>query len=170
MEAFVSFVIFGLTIGVVYGIVALGISLIYTGLDIVHFAHGEIYMFGAFFGLVFAERVGVPYWLAILSAMLVTGLLGIVIERVFYRRLTRAGGGYTVGKAGAAETVEVASAELGAKQSCRAVVFEMPWRAARNANAFTQRFTERLVFVDEQLGGPQALDFCLQRLDVGHFR
>ena len=41
---------FGLTIGVVYGIVALGISLIYSGLDIVHFAHGEVYMFGAFFG------------------------------------------------------------------------------------------------------------------------
>lgn len=91
-----AFILFGLTIGVVYGIVALGISLIYSGLDIVHFAHGEIYMFGAFFGLVFSERMGVPYPLALLSAMICTGLLGIVIERVFYRRLTRAGGGYTV--------------------------------------------------------------------------
>ncbi len=91
-----AFILFGLTIGVVYGIVALGISLIYSGLDIVHFAHGEIYMFGAFFGLVFSEHMGVPYPLAILSAMICTGLLGIVIERVFYRRLTRAGGGYTV--------------------------------------------------------------------------
>ncbi|MDH3451929.1 MAG: branched-chain amino acid ABC transporter permease [Gammaproteobacteria bacterium] len=96
MEALLGFLIFGVTIGVVYGIVALGISLIYTGLDIVHFAHGEIYMFGAFFGLVFAHQYHVPYWLAILCAMIVTGLLGIVIERVFYRRLTRAGGGYTV--------------------------------------------------------------------------
>jgi branched-chain amino acid transport system permease protein len=96
MEALFGFLLFGVTIGVVYGIVALGISLIYTGLDIVHFAHGEIYMFGAFFGLVFSERLGVPYAFAILCAMVTTGLLGIVIERVFYRRLTRAGGGYTV--------------------------------------------------------------------------
>lgn len=91
-----AFILFGVTIGVVYGIVALGISLIYSGLDIVHFAHGEIYMFGAFFGLVFAERLGMPYPLAILLAMICTGLMGVIIERVFYRRLTRAGGGYTV--------------------------------------------------------------------------
>ncbi len=95
-SSFFAFILFGLSIGVVYGIVALGISLIYSGLDIVHFAHGEIYMFGAFFGLVFSERVGVPYPLALLSAMICTGLLGVVIERVFYRRLTSAGGGYTV--------------------------------------------------------------------------
>ena len=96
MEPLLGFLIFGVTIGVVYGIVALGISLIYSGLDIVHFAHGEFYMFGAFFGLVFAHQYDVPYWLAILCAMIVTGILGIFIERVFYRRLTRAGGGYTV--------------------------------------------------------------------------
>jgi branched-chain amino acid transport system permease protein len=95
-QSLFAFILFGLSIGVVYGIVALGISLIYSGLDIVHFAHGEIYMFGAFFGLVFSQTVGVPYPLAILSAMICTGLLGIVIERVFYRRLTQAGGGYTV--------------------------------------------------------------------------
>jgi branched-chain amino acid transport system permease protein len=96
MEALFGFLLFGVTIGIVYGIVALGISLIYTGLDIVHFAHGEIYMFGAFLGLMFAERLHMPYGLAILCAMISTGLLGIFIERVFYRRLTRAGGGYTV--------------------------------------------------------------------------
>ena len=56
-----AFIIFGVTIGVVYGMVALGISLIYSGLDIVHFAHGEIYMFGAFFGLVLAKDMSIPY-------------------------------------------------------------------------------------------------------------
>ena len=60
LNSFLAFIIFGVTIGVVYGIVALGISLIYSGLDIVHFAHGEMYMFGAFFGLVLAENVGLP--------------------------------------------------------------------------------------------------------------
>ncbi len=95
-SSFFAFILFGLTIGVVYGIVALGISLIYSGLDIVHFAHGEIYMFGAFFGLVFSEHMGVPYPFALLCAMITVGILGTILERVFYRRLTKSGGGYTV--------------------------------------------------------------------------
>ena len=50
MELLLDFVIVGLSIGIVYGLVALGISLIFSGLDIVHFAHGEVYMIGAFRG------------------------------------------------------------------------------------------------------------------------
>ena len=91
-----AFIIFGVTIGVVYGMVALGISLIYSGLDIVHFAHGEIYMFGAFFGLVLAKDMSITYPAALIGAMILAGLMGMLIERVFYRRLTRSGGGYTV--------------------------------------------------------------------------
>ena len=91
-----AFIIFGVTIGVVYGMVALGISLIYSGLDIVHFAHGEIYMFGAFFGLVMAKDMSIPYPAALIGSMILAGLMGMLIERVFYRRLTRSGGGYTV--------------------------------------------------------------------------
>ena len=91
-----AFIIFGITIGVVYGMVALGISLIYSGLDIVHFAHGEIYMFGAFFGLVMAKDMSIPYPAALIGAMVLAGLMGMLIERVFYRRLTRSGGGYPV--------------------------------------------------------------------------
>ena len=96
LNSLLAFIIFGVTIGVVYGIVALGISLIYSGLDIVHFAHGEMYMFGAFFGLVLAENVGLPYPVALVGAMIITAIVGMLVERVFYRRLTRAGGGYTV--------------------------------------------------------------------------
>ena len=96
LNSLLAFIIFGVTIGVVYGIVALGISLIYSGLDIVHFAHGEMYMFGAFFGLVLAENVGLPYPVALVGAMIITAVVGMLVERVFYRRLTRAGGGYTV--------------------------------------------------------------------------
>ena len=91
-----DFLIVGLSIGIVYGLVALGISLIYSGLDIVHFAHGEIYMFGAFFGLVLYKDMGLSYPITLFLAMILTGLLGMVIERLFYRRLTSAGGGYTV--------------------------------------------------------------------------
>ena len=42
MELLLDFVIVGISMGIVYGLVALGISLIFSGLDIVHFAHGEV--------------------------------------------------------------------------------------------------------------------------------
>ena len=44
-------VLIGITVGIIYGLVAVGISLIYTGLDIVNFSHGEFFMLGAFTGL-----------------------------------------------------------------------------------------------------------------------
>ena len=61
MDYFLDLVIIGLSIGMVYALVALGISLIYSGLDIVHFAHGEIYMLGAFIGLVIFQKLGLGY-------------------------------------------------------------------------------------------------------------
>lgn len=96
MGYFIDLVIVGLSVGMVYALVALGISLIYSGLDIVHFAHGEIYMIGAFIGLVLFEKLALPYVPTLLLAITLTGLIGVLIERLFYRRLTRVGGGYTV--------------------------------------------------------------------------
>ncbi|OGB94551.1 MAG: branched-chain amino acid ABC transporter permease [candidate division NC10 bacterium RIFCSPLOWO2_12_FULL_66_18] len=80
----------------VYALVALGLSLIYSGLDIVHFAHGEIYMIGAFIGLMLFRHLGIGYVPTLLLAVVLTGIVGVLIERVFYRRLTSTGGGYTV--------------------------------------------------------------------------
>jgi branched-chain amino acid transport system permease protein len=96
VDYIIDLVIIGLSVGMVYALVALGISLIFSGLDIVHFAHGEIYMLGAFIGLMIFQKLALPYVPALVLAVIVTGLLGVLIERLFYRRLTRAGGGYTV--------------------------------------------------------------------------
>ena len=96
MGFFVDLLIVGVSVGMIYALVALSISLIYSGLDIVHFGHGEVYMFGAFFGLVAFREMGLSYPFAMIFAMLATALFGIVLERVFYRRLTKGGGGYTV--------------------------------------------------------------------------
>jgi branched-chain amino acid transport system permease protein len=96
VDFFIDLVIIGLSVGMVYALVALGISLIFSGLDIIHFAHGEIYMIGAFVGLVLFEKAHLPYVPTLLLAVIITGLIGVVIERVFYRRLTSQGGGYTV--------------------------------------------------------------------------
>ncbi|MFM8988216.1 MAG: branched-chain amino acid ABC transporter permease [Alphaproteobacteria bacterium] len=96
MSYYVDLLIIGLSIGMVYALVALGISLIFSGLDIIHFAHGEIYMLGAFIGLTLFQKLALPYVPTLLLAIVITGVIGALIERVFYRRLTRAGGGYTV--------------------------------------------------------------------------
>ena len=96
MSYFIDLVIVGLSLGMVYALVAIGISLIFSGLDVVHFAHGEIYMLGAFIGLIIHNVFKLPFPLVLLGSMVVTGLIGVVIERVFYRRILRGGGGYTV--------------------------------------------------------------------------
>ena len=96
MSYYFDLIVIGLSIGMVYALVALGISLIFSGLDIIHFAHGEIYMLGAFIGLTVFQKLALPYVPALLVAIVLTGCIGALIERVFYRRLTRAGGGYTV--------------------------------------------------------------------------
>ncbi|HKP67373.1 MAG TPA: branched-chain amino acid ABC transporter permease [Casimicrobiaceae bacterium] len=96
MSYFIDLVVVGLSLGMVYALVAIGISLIYSGLDVVHFAHGEIYMLGAFIGLIIHNVFKLPFPLVLIGSMVVTGLIGVVIERVFYRRILRGGGGYTV--------------------------------------------------------------------------
>jgi branched-chain amino acid transport system permease protein len=96
MGYFFDLVIVGLSIGMIYGLVAIGISLIYAGLDVVHFAHGEIYMLGAFIGMAVFNTFHLPFPLVLLGSMILTGLVGVVIERVFYRRILKGGGGYTV--------------------------------------------------------------------------
>lgn len=95
MDFFIDLVIIGISVGMVYALVAIGISLIYSGLDIVHFAHGEIYMIGAFVGLTLFQKLDLGYVPTLILAVVITGLIGAMIERVFYRRLTRAGGGYS---------------------------------------------------------------------------
>jgi len=96
VDYFFDLIVIGISIGMVYALVALGISLIYSGLDIVHFAHGEIYMIGAFIGLMLFQHLGLGYIATLVLAVILTGFIGVLIERVFYRPLTRSGGGYTV--------------------------------------------------------------------------
>jgi len=90
----------GLTLGAVYALIALGYSMVYGILQLLNFAHGDVYMIGAFVGWgVFAllapgAALLVPAWLVILlmllAAMLACGLLGVAIEWFAYRPLRTA--------------------------------------------------------------------------------
>ena len=76
----------GLTQGCVYALIALGYSMVYGCLRFINFAHGDIYMWGACFALVFA-RAGLPFIPALLLTMICTGLLSVAVEFLAYRRL-----------------------------------------------------------------------------------
>ncbi|MEC0237823.1 branched-chain amino acid ABC transporter permease [Paenibacillus kribbensis] len=80
----------GLTMGVIYALIALGYTMVYGILKIVNFAHGDIYMFGSFFGLFLVKTLHMPLLSAFIVAALATAALGMIIERVAYRPLRTA--------------------------------------------------------------------------------
>jgi branched-chain amino acid transport system permease protein len=77
----------GLTIGSVYSLVALGLTLVYGILHIPNFAHGALYMVGGYVTLMFMESFGFHYWIAIFFSIIVIGLLGVVMERLVFNPL-----------------------------------------------------------------------------------
>src|SRR5262245_32601732 len=68
---------------------SLGLAIIFGLLNIVNFAHGALYMMGAFVAWLLLERVGIGYWWALILSPVAVGALGIVVERLFLRRLYR---------------------------------------------------------------------------------
>lgn len=80
-------IVVGLLMGVFYGLMAIGLTLIFGILKVVHFAHGESFMIGAFTYTLLALWLGVPLWLAIAGAILVGGVVGVIVERLLIRPL-----------------------------------------------------------------------------------
>lgn len=79
----------GISLGSIYALIALGYTMIYGIIKLINFAHGDIYMVGAYLGF-YAITLGIPVVPAILISMAVTSLLGVVVERLAYRPLRRA--------------------------------------------------------------------------------
>lgn len=75
----------GVIQGCIYGLIALGLSLIFGILEIANFAHGEFYMLGAFMALFSISFLGVPFLLAIIIAMAGMALVAALIERAVFR-------------------------------------------------------------------------------------
>ncbi len=76
----------GLTLGSTYALIALGYTMVYGIVQLINFAHGEIYMFGAFVGL-FLVAAGINVFVALLGAMVFCMVLGMLVERIAYRPL-----------------------------------------------------------------------------------
>ena len=87
MENFIQQLIFGLSVGSTYALMALAITLVFRGMDVINFAQGEFFMAGAFMGYVFHVDLGFSMWLALPLSMVSAFILGSLIERIFLRKL-----------------------------------------------------------------------------------
>ena len=77
----------GLVNGSFYAMLSLGLAVIFGLLRVVNFAHGAFYTLGAFAALLGLQRLAINYWAALVLAPLAVGVVGIVVERLFLRRV-----------------------------------------------------------------------------------
>jgi branched-chain amino acid transport system permease protein len=87
LQAFLGQLLLGLVNGAFYAMLSLGLAVIFGLLGIVNFAHGALYMLGAFAAWIMMDQLGLNYWWALVLAPLTVGILGMVIERLFLKHL-----------------------------------------------------------------------------------
>jgi branched-chain amino acid transport system permease protein len=89
MELAVELIGQGLIIGSGYALIALGLTMIFGLMNLANFAHGEFYMLGAYFAFTAVSFLRFNYFLAVAIAILATMLLGLVLDRLVFKRLRR---------------------------------------------------------------------------------
>ncbi|WP_273853612.1 branched-chain amino acid ABC transporter permease [Guptibacillus spartinae] len=92
MELLFQQIFNGLTIGSVYTLVALGLTLVFGILHVPNFAHGAFYMVGAYITLMMMVGFGFHYWIAIIASIAVVALLGVVTQQLIFKKLEGADG------------------------------------------------------------------------------
>ena len=90
MHQFVQQLINGVSLGSIYALIALGYTMIYGILKLINFAHGDVYMLGAYIGFFCTPMLKLSFLPSILVAMAGTALAGMIIERVAYRPMRNA--------------------------------------------------------------------------------
>jgi len=92
MDLFFQQVLNGLTLGGIYSLVALGLTLVYGILHVPNFAHGAFYMAGAFVSFHLMEAWGFNYWLAMAGSAACVALIGVLAERLVFHPLRATSG------------------------------------------------------------------------------
>jgi len=87
MELFLQQLVNGLVIGIIYSLVAIGLTVIYGIFDIINMTQGTFFMIGAFAAYFLTKYFGISYFLSIPLAMVITGIIGILVERSSVRTL-----------------------------------------------------------------------------------
>jgi len=92
LELILQQVLNGLTLGGVYSLVALGLTLVYGILHVPNFAHGAFYMAGAYAAFMLMSKFGINYWVAMAGAAVVVALLAVIAERLVFHPLRNSPG------------------------------------------------------------------------------
>jgi branched-chain amino acid transport system permease protein len=87
VQALFGQLLIGLINGSFYALLSLGLAIIFGLLDVVNFAHGALYMLGAFLAWIGLTALGLSYWAALLAVPAAVGLAGVAVERLLLRRL-----------------------------------------------------------------------------------
>ncbi|NLN15137.1 MAG: branched-chain amino acid ABC transporter permease [Tissierellia bacterium] len=87
MEQVIQQVVNGVSLGSIYALIALGYTMVYGIIKLINFAHGDIYMIGAYVGFALTTFFNFGFFPALIVSMLVTSILGIIIEKVAYKPL-----------------------------------------------------------------------------------
>ena len=87
LQAFLSQLLLGLVNGSFYAMLSLGLAVIFGLLNVINFAHGALYMMGAFLAWMGLNYFGVNYWVMLIAAPLIVGAFGILIEKTMLRWL-----------------------------------------------------------------------------------
>ncbi|HET9554861.1 MAG TPA: branched-chain amino acid ABC transporter permease [Anaeromyxobacteraceae bacterium] len=87
VQALFGQLLIGLINGSFYALLSLGLAIIFGLLDVVNFAHGALYMLGAFLAWIGLTSLGLSYWAALLAVPAAVGLVGVAVERLLLRRL-----------------------------------------------------------------------------------
>ncbi|MCC5910484.1 MAG: branched-chain amino acid ABC transporter permease [Clostridiaceae bacterium] len=82
-------IINGITLGSIYALTAVGYTMVFGILELVNFSHGSVYMFGAFLCLTLMTALGLGFFPAFIISIVITGMLGIVIDRLALLPLRR---------------------------------------------------------------------------------
>ncbi len=90
MTVFFQQLINGLSLGSIYALIALGYTMVYGIIKLINFAHGDIYMLGAYIGFFAITTLNVGFFPALLIAMIGCAIIGVVIERIAYKPLRNA--------------------------------------------------------------------------------
>lgn len=80
----------GISLGSIYALIALGYTMVYGIIKLINFAHGEVFMIGAFIGYFCIAGWGLTLFPALIIAMTSCALIGVIIERIAYKRLRNA--------------------------------------------------------------------------------
>ena len=99
MAGFLQHTVNGISLGAIYALIALGYTMVYGILQFINFAHGEIFMLGAYSGYYLAQRLGIgseqnqgigSFLLVLVATMIITSIIGFTVEFLAYRPLRKA--------------------------------------------------------------------------------